>query len=192
MHLLRHIELMSLCMTLAIGSREKTMIDSETLRDIIKEIFKIDEKYIIPINMNWFFPIVDTQDVDCTYIGYRIIQKKMVPAESQFNENKKDFIRISFRLTFIGKNAEKISDQIHFWKDIDDVNKVFKKYKVELNYNSMESFTYPMKDSSWPMAWVFDMSVSSDYNEELKLYRKQPAKLLAGKLKDIFKKKGGK
>ena len=92
----------------------------------------------------------------------------------------------------IFKNAEKIADQIHFWKDIDDVNKVFKKYKVELNYNSMESFTYPVKDSSWPMAWVFDMSVSSDYNEELKLYRKQPAKLLAGKLKDIFKKKGGK
>lgn len=34
------------------------MLDTNTLHNIIKEIFKLDDSYIIPINSNWFISVL--------------------------------------------------------------------------------------------------------------------------------------
>ena len=145
------------------------MLDSKTLRLIIKSIFNIDDDYIVPIINNWFLPQVNLDKKTGTYIGYRILSKRYSYADSSSNILKKDSIKVAFRLTFIGYNAEKLADQIHFWRDQKSVNKLFDSYKLKLNYSDMTSFTYPIKSENYPIAWIFDLSVLSDYFEDLKL-----------------------
>ena len=69
------------------------MLDSNTLCNIIKEVFKLDDSHIIPITSNWFIPDSDFLDKESIYIGYRIISSKKIPAEKQYNKTKKDCIK---------------------------------------------------------------------------------------------------
>lgn len=52
------------------------MLNSNTLCNIIKEVFKLDDSHIIPITSNWFIPDSDYLDKESIYIGYRIISSK--------------------------------------------------------------------------------------------------------------------
>lgn len=145
------------------------MLDSKTLRLIIKSIFNIDDDYIVPITSNWFVPDVNLDTNPGTYIGYRIISKRIVHTESSNNNLKIDSIKVFFRLTFIGSNAEQLADQIYFWQDQKTVKKVFDSYKLRFNYSQIDSYSYPIKSRNFEMSWVFDLSVFSDYLEDLKL-----------------------
>ncbi len=166
------------------------MLDSNTLHNIIKEIFNLDDSYIIPINTNWFIPDVDFSNDNGIYIGYRIISSRKVSAENEYNKTNKSYIRTAFRLAFIGINAEKYASQIHFWDDMKDIRKIFEKYKVKIDYDDIQSFTYPAKNQKFEMAWVFDMVAKTDYQEDLKLV-KEDRKLFSNKKKRLllFKKK---
>lgn len=161
------------------------MLDSSTLRNIIKEIFNLDDSYIIPITSNWFIPDSEFLDKDTLYIGYRIISSRKASVKNPCNESKKSYIKTSFRLSLIGANAEKIASQINFWEDINDIQKIFNKYKVQMNYEELTSFTYPVRNSNFDVAWVFDMSVKSDYQEDLKLVKAE-RKLITDKKKRLL------
>lgn len=168
------------------------MLDSNTLCNIIKEVFKLDDSHIIPITSNWFIPDSDFLDKESIYIGYRIISSKKIPAEKQYNKTKKDCIKTSIRITFVGSNAEKYASQIHFWNDMKDVKKVFEKYKVQMDFNDIQSFTYPIrKETECDMAWVFDMYAYTDYQEDLKIIKAERKLLCNDKKKRqlIIKKK---
>ena len=52
------------------------MLDSKSLRDILKEIYGIEDKYLVPISTNWFIPTTDPEDKVGTWIGYRILSKR--------------------------------------------------------------------------------------------------------------------
>ena len=145
------------------------MLDSKTLRLIIKSIFNIDDDYIVPITSNWFVPDVNLDTNPGTYIGYRIMSKRNVFAENSNNNLKIDSIKVCFRLTFIGSDAEQLADQIYFWKDQKTVKKIFDSYKLRFNYSDMVSFSYPIKFKNFDMSWIFDLSVFSDYLEDLKI-----------------------
>ena len=54
---------------------------------------------------------VDFNEKSRTYIGYRILNKTAVDSE-------KTVMKVDFRITVFGGNAEKIADTIHFWKII--------------------------------------------------------------------------
>ena len=144
------------------------MLDTATLRQIIKEIYNLDDDCIKAITTNWFLPEI-TNDIPEIIIGYRILSKRKINAEDSFNKEKKDCIKSSFRIVFVGENAEQFADQLHFWQDNKEVLKIFDKYKVKINFNDMTAFTYPIKAGNCEMAWIFDMSARSDYHSDLKL-----------------------
>lgn len=148
------------------------MLDSKTLRQIIKEIYQLDDDFIVPISSNWFVPEVKLDEKPGTYIGYRIVSKK-----NYFSTSEADELKVSFRLTFIGENAEKLADNVHFWKDMKEVQKVFLKYKIQLNYSDCVSFTYPLKNDKSEMSWIIDMSCYSDYIQDLKLIKSDTKRL---------------
>lgn len=153
------------------------MLDSKTLRQIIKEIFQFDDDFIVPISSNWFLPDINLDENPGTYIGYRILSKK-----NYSSDNKEDELKVSFRLTFVGENAEQMADRVHFWKDMKEVQKVFSKYKIQFNYSDLVSFTYPVRYNNCEMSWILDMSCYSDYLQDLKLINSDNKRL------SVFKK----
>jgi hypothetical protein len=144
------------------------MFDLKRLKELLKSIYKLDDKYLMPITNNWFLPDGNIADVTKTYIGYRIMSKRTISYDSVDNQ-RKSYIKISFRLSFIGKNAEQLSDQIHFWKDQEDILKILDSYHLKLDCSDMCSYTYPTQMLKYEMAWIFDLTVKADYLEELKL-----------------------
>ena len=163
------------------------MLDSNKLKKIIKEIYNLDDKYIIPITTNWFLPDSDFSDKESIYIGYRIISSKKVSANNKYNKYKVDYIKTSIRLTFVGINAEKYASEIHFWDDMKDVKKIFEKYKVQMDFNDIQSFTYPIRNEiECDMVWVFDMCVKTDYQEDLKLIKAERKLLCNDKKKRLL------
>lgn len=144
------------------------MLDTATLRKIIKEIYNLDDDCIKTISTNWFIPEIPTDNPEII-IGYRITSKRKISAENSFNKERRDCIESSFRLSFVGEKAEQFADQIHFWQDNKDVIKIFDKYKIKINFHNMTNFTYPIKDGICEVAWIFDMSACSDYHSDLKL-----------------------
>ena len=161
------------------------MLDTDSLHNIIKEVFNLDDSYIIPITSNWFIPDSEFLDKESLYIGYRIIANRKASSNNPHNESKKSYIKTSFRLSFIGANAEKYASQINFWEDMKDIQKIFAKYKVQINYEDLTSFTYPVRNPNFNMAWVFDMSVKSDYQDDLKLVKAE-RKLITDKKKRLL------
>ncbi|MBR5966203.1 MAG: hypothetical protein IK015_08840 [Treponema sp.] len=146
------------------------MLNLKTLRIILKEIFELDDEHIVPITANWFVPSVNLKEEDEIYLGYRIISKKQFSLKDDENAGP-DFIKVYFRLSFLGRNSEQFAEQIYFWKDNDKVKNVFASFDLELNFNDISSFTYPISSSvkNGEMSWIFDMSAMSDYEKELKL-----------------------
>ncbi|MCR5614088.1 hypothetical protein [Treponema sp.] len=128
------------------------MLDTNTLRNIIKEIYELDDSCIRPITSNWFIPDYDITDHNAINIGYRIISSNKISADNPYNKSKKSYIKTRFRLAFLGLNAEKYASQLHFWADMKDIQKIFTKYKVYLDYNDIESFTYPVKNPNFTTA----------------------------------------
>ena len=146
------------------------MLNSKILRQLIKDIYNLDDDFIVPISSNWFIPEINLDEKPGTYIGYRIISKRNCYAETLNNKHKKDYIKTGFRLCFVGPESEALKEQVHFWKDNQNVNKLFSFHKLVLNYTDMTSFTYPVRNEKGyqEMAWIIDMSCNSDYFQDLK------------------------
>lgn len=72
------------------------MLDTDSLHNIIKEVFNLDDSYIIPITSNWFIPDSEFLDKESLYIGYRIIANRKASANNPHNESKKSYIKTSF------------------------------------------------------------------------------------------------
>ena len=90
------------------------MLNAKKLREILKEIYGIEDKYLVPISTNWFLPTTDPEDKKHTWIGYRILSKKPYIRTSQRGRDKVKDIKVNFRLTFVGPQAEELADQTSF------------------------------------------------------------------------------
>ncbi len=67
------------------------------------------------------------------------------------------------------------------------VVKIFEKYKVQMDFNDIQSFTYPMRNEfECDMAWVFDICVKTDYQEDLKLIKAERKLLCNDKKKRLL------
>lgn len=141
------------------------MIDSDSLRLVLKDIFGIDDDHLVPISTNWFIPTVNPEDKTSSWIGYRILDKKPYARAWQGGVIMNKPLKIHFRLTFMGPQAEALSDQTLLWEDRDDVRIAFEKYQAQINYQDRTSFSYPVRNGGFndELAWIVDMSLQTSY-----------------------------
>lgn len=146
------------------------MLNETTLRAILKDIYGVEDKYLVPISTNWFIPTVDPGDKIGTWIGYRIISKKPYVRAYQSGVRMVKPLKVSFRITFVGPDAENLADQVLLWEDRTDVTEAFEKHQAEINYTDRVSFTYPVRNGGFndSMAWVVDLSAQSFYEVDTK------------------------
>lgn len=141
------------------------MLNAEILREVLKEIYGIEDKYLVPISTNWFLPTTDPQDKVHTWIGYRILSKKPYVRAAQRGRNMVKDIKVSFRITFVGPQAEELADQTLLWEDREDVTEAFERTNTQINYTDRVGFTYPVRNGGYndEMAWVVDMPAQTSY-----------------------------
>lgn len=141
------------------------MLDATTLRATLKEIFGIEDKYLVPISTNWFLPTTDPEDKVHTWIGYRILSKKPYVRAYQGGADMVKLIKVNFRLTFVGPQAEELADQTLLWENRTDVITAFERNQSQINYVDRTAFTYPVRNGGYndDMAWIVDMSAQTSY-----------------------------
>ena len=146
------------------------MLNTEALRAALKEIFGVEDKYLVPISTNWFIPTIDPEDKIGTWIGYRIQSKKPYSRAYQSGLFMVKPFKITFRLTFVGPQAEEFADQVMLWEDRTDVTKAFEKYKAQINYNDRVYFTYPVRQGGFndSLCWIVDLSAQTSYEIDTK------------------------
>ena len=146
------------------------MLDSEALRSVLKEVFGIDDKHLVPISTNWFVPTVDPEDKKGSWIGYRIMSKKPYVRAFQTGKIIQKPIKVSFRLSFVGPEAERLADQVLLWEDRTDVRQAFEKVKTQINYEDRTSFTYPVRNGGFndSQCWIVDLSAQTFYEVDTK------------------------
>lgn len=146
------------------------MLNASSLRSILKDIYGVEDKYLVPISTNWFIPTTDPEDKIGDWIGYRIISKKPVLRAYQSGRNMVKSIKVSFRITFVGPHAEDLADQVLLWEDRTDVTEAFAKQQAEVNYTDRASFTYPVRNGGFndSMAWIVDLTAQTFYEVDTK------------------------
>lgn len=146
------------------------MLDATSLRQILKEIYGVDDRFIVPISTNWFVPTVNPEETVGTWIGYRIISKQPLLRAYQQGVFIEKSIRVSFRLSFVGPEAEKLADQTLLWEDRTDVTNIFAEHKAQINYKDRTAFTYPVRNGGFndSLAWIVDMSAQTFYEVDTK------------------------
>lgn len=146
------------------------MLNAESLRTVLKEIFGIEDKYLVPISTNWFLPTVDPNDKVGTWIGYRIQSKKPTQRAYQRGVMYVKPIKVSFRLSFVGKQAEELADQVLMWEDRKDVTRAFESVKAQINYTDRQSFSYPVRNGGFndELCWIVDLSAQTFYEVDTK------------------------
>lgn len=146
------------------------MINSQTLRQALKDIYGVEDKYLVPMDTGWYVPTFDTNDKVGTWIGYRILSvKPNVRAGYQGDAYCKS-IKCRFRLSFVGKQAEELAMQTLAFDDRKDVIEAFEKCQTQLNYIARELLTYPIRESGLndSLCWFVDFDCQSFYNVEWK------------------------
>lgn len=146
------------------------MLDSKSLRDILKEIYGVEDKYLVPISTNWFIPTIDPEDKIGTWIGYRILSKKPYTRAYQIGLCYSVPLKVNFRLSFVGPQAEELADQTMIWENRTDVIKAFEKVQAQINYIDRTSFTYPVRNGGFndSLSWIVDMSAQTTYDIDTK------------------------
>lgn len=146
------------------------MLNATTLRSVLKEIFGIDDKHLVPISTNWFLPTVDPEDKAGTWIGYRIQSKKPTMRAYQRGIMYEKPIKVNFRLSFVGRQAEELADQVLMWEDRKDVTKAFESVKAQINYVDRQSFSYPVRNGGFndELCWIVDLSAQTFYEVDTK------------------------
>lgn len=146
------------------------MLNTKALRDTLKEIYGVEDKYLVPISTNWFLPTTDPNDKVHTWIGYRILNKKPYVRAMQQGRDMTKPIKVSFRLTFVGPQAEEFADQTLLWEDRTDVINAFERTESQINYTDRTAFTYPVRNGGYndDMAWIVDMSAQTSYTVDTK------------------------
>lgn len=139
------------------------MLDGKALRDTLKKIFNVEDKYLVPLNSDWFIPTTDPNDRTGTWIGYRILNKKSYARAYQSGVYYVRPFKIRIRLSFVGPQAEHLADQTMFWEDRTDVKEAFEEYQAQMNYNDREQFSYPIRNSGYNdmEAWIVDIAAQT-------------------------------
>lgn len=141
------------------------MLNSTELRTALKTIYGIDDKYLVPLDEGWYVPTYDKNDNVNTWIGYRVLEVKPNVRTGYTGSSYNKSVKIKFRLSFIGKQAEELALQTLLFDDRIDVVKAFEKSQTQLNYVSRKIYTYPVKEGGLNinLVWFTDIDCQSFY-----------------------------
>lgn len=141
------------------------MLDSNALRQALKDIYGVADKYIVPMDSGWYVPTYDKNEKVGTWIGYRILEVKPNVRAGYTGAGYSKSVKIKFRLSFIGKQAEQLALQTLLFDEREDVVKAFEKSQTQLNYVSREILTYPVREGGLndSLVWFTDIDCQSFY-----------------------------
>ena len=145
------------------------MLDSGSIRHIIKEAFGIEDKYLVELTDDWFVPTMDPNNKVGTWIGFMVLSKKRYTRGFESRSAAVLPVRVRFRLTFVGPQAEELVDSTMAWDMRDDIKKLFEKYQAQLNYTDRQSYTYPVKNPGYNdrLCWIVDMTAQTSYDVKI-------------------------
>lgn len=145
------------------------MLDTNALRQALKDIYGVEDKYIVPLDNGWYAPTYDHSNPVGTWIGYRILQVKPNLRAAYAGSSYSQSVKIRFRLSFIGPQAEVLALQTLLFDDRIDVVKAFEKSQTQLNYVSREILTYPIKEGGLndSLVWFTDIDCQSFYAADI-------------------------
>lgn len=145
------------------------MINSDSLREILKDIYGVQDKYLVPLDTDTLVPTAYKDDTIGTWIGYRILRKRRYVRADQDNGAMCVELRLVFRLVFIGPEAEKLANQTLLWDNRADVVKAFGKYEAQLNYTTRQLHSFSVNNSGFNTAigWAVDIPCQTVYYEDM-------------------------
>lgn len=139
------------------------MLNTATLRDVLKEIFGVEDKYLLPLTDDQFVPTLDPKDKIGTWIGYMMLYKEPYARGFQAEPNAYMPISTKFRITFVGPQAEEFADSTLFWDMRTDVINAFERAETQLNYMQRQVYTYPVQNKGFNdrLCWIVDMKAQT-------------------------------
>lgn len=146
------------------------MLDSKALRKALKDIYGVEDRYLVPMDEGWYVPTYDPKNVIGTWIGYRILEVKPNLRTGYTGTSYNKSVKIRFRLSFIGKQAEELALQTLLFDDREDVVTAFEVSQTQLNYVSREILTYPVREGGLNdnLVWFTDIDCQSFYAADVK------------------------
>lgn len=141
------------------------MLDSVALREALKSIYGIEDKYLVPLDSGWYVPTYDHNDKVGTWIGYRILSVKPNLRAGYSGQSYTKSVKIRFRVSFVGKQAEQLALQTLLFDERKDVIEAFEQSQTQLNYISRDILTYPLKEGGLNdnLVWFTDIECQSFY-----------------------------
>lgn len=146
------------------------MLDGKALKQALLQIYGVEEQYIVPLDQGWYVPTFDKNNKKGTWIGYRILDIKPL-VRAYYSEGKYvKSVKIRFRLSFVGLQAEELALQTLMFDDRSDVIKAFEDCQTQLNYNTREILTYPVREGGLNdnLCWFTDFDAQSFYETTVK------------------------
>lgn len=139
------------------------MFNTDALRSVLKEIFGVDDKYLLPLTADQFVPTIDPDDKVGTWIGYMMLYKEPYTRGFMAEPNAYQPIAVKFRTTFVGPQAEEFADSTLFWDMRHDVTRAFERENAQLNYMQRQLYTYPVQNKGFNdrLCWIVDMKVQT-------------------------------
>lgn len=146
------------------------MIDAPSLRQALKTIYGVEDKYLVPLDEGWYVPTFDPTDKVGSWIGYRILSKR--PALRAY-KNAGAYVRslkVIFRISFVGPQAETLADQTMLWDDRKDVREAFDAMNAQLDYDKRTQFSFPVKNGGLNdnLCWCVDFAAHTFFEKEVK------------------------
>lgn len=146
------------------------MLDTTALRQALKDIYCVADKYLVPMDTGWYVPTYDKDDKVGSWIGYRILSVKPNVRAGNTGSGYEKSVKIRFRLSFVGKQAEQMALQTLLFDERSDVIKAFEKSYTQINYTSREIMTYPIREGGLndSLCWFVDIECQSFYAHDAK------------------------
>lgn len=140
------------------------------LREILKEIYEVDDKYLIALSTHEFVPSVDLEDTTATWIGFRVLTKQPYIRAYQAGLNMVLPIKCSFRISFVGVDAEELANQTMLWDMRTDVRQSFESREIQLNYVQRQIKSFSLKQGGYndEVGWMTDFDCQTFYQVDTK------------------------
>lgn len=147
------------------------MLNTQTMQDILKEVFGVDPKYIVQLTNDEFVPTIDPEDKVGTWIGHMMLHKEpFTQAYSGSGDYAVIPMTVKFRLTFVGPQAEEFADSTLLWDVRQDVIDAFAKHHAQLFYMQRQLYVYPVKNKGYNdrLCWIVDCKAQTTYEADMK------------------------
>lgn len=145
------------------------MINAKLLRDVLKSIYGVEDRYLVPLDEGWYVPTFNKDDKVGTWIGYRLLSKVPNLRSYMASDAWTRSLKVTFRVSFVGPQAEELADQTLLWENRKDVREAFEATQTQIDYNKRTQFSYPVKNGGLNdnICWCVDFAAHTFYSQEV-------------------------